>query len=138
MAAGDQRQACLGIKWFKMQYRTGLRFSLGLSVCVCSVSCCQAAGISKRLFVVLLKKLLKVKNKSLMFFFFHFWSKNAFFDASKSVQWVEWAKVKGCIYVPTLPRNVPLTCEANAVGQDFHDVAPCCLKLATGNTCVNA
>lgn len=54
MAVGDQRQACLGIKRFKCS--TGLALdslSVSVCVCVCSVSCCQAARISKSLFVVL-------------------------------------------------------------------------------------
>lgn len=49
-----------------------------------------------------------------MFFIFEVEKKNADFDASKSVWWVEWAKVAGYIYVSVCPRNAPLAFEANA------------------------
>lgn len=78
MEAGDQRRACLGIKWFKCSGGPAKDCS-SVCVCVCSISCWQAAGSSKRPFTVFL--FLKQLN------ILHYSSQPSLMDLNLSTGW---------------------------------------------------
>lgn len=119
MEVGDQRRACLGIKWFKVQCRAGLRLSRCLCLCLL---CVLLPSCGLIMYFCFFKK---------KFYTLHVLSKKqpSMMDLNLFSGWSE-LQSRDVMHSERELRGSP-------VGQACQDIAPCCLMPVTCNTFVN-